>query len=308
MISRRLCFCTASFLHTSPDGNIVCRVKEGKTMLKLLSERHATLLRGKDLSELEEIRLRVGQPLLLMFHNREERYWPTLHQFDLEHTIACACKQSVYAYTETIRNGFVTVEGGHRIGICGFGVTECGQVRTIRSVSSLSIRVAREVFGCADDLVEKVGTSFLIIGPPGCGKTTLLRDLIRQLSDKKGFRVAIADERGEISAGVSGVPQLQVGSRTDVLLNVPKAQAAIMLLRTMNPQWIAVDEITSAEDISAMEQISYCGVNLIATAHANGIEDLQNRPLYRSLIQRRIFPYVAVLNKDKSYTVEEMPK
>ena len=274
-------------------------------MLKLLNNRHAALLQDKDLKNLEEIRLRVGQPVLLCFRSGTERCWPVLKQEDLEYTVSCACRQSVYAYTETIRNGFITVEGGHRIGICGMGVLDGGEVKTIRSISSLSIRVAKEILGCADNLVDKLPGSVLIIGPPGSGKTTLLRDLVRQMSDRKGFRVAIADERGEISAGVCGVPQLQVGSHSDVLLNIPKALAATMLLRTMNPQWIAMDEITSAEDVLALEQISYCGVNLIATAHACDRNDLQKRPLYQKLMALKVFRYIVTLNEDKTFKMEE---
>ena len=275
-------------------------------MLNLLTDRHAALLSEQNLSNLEEIRLRVGQPLVLCYSDREELCWPVLTQSDLETTLACACRQSVYAHTETLRSGFITVEGGHRIGICGFGVLEAGQVRTIRPITSMVIRIARQMFGCADKLAREVKSSVLIIGPPGSGKTTLLRDLIRQLSDKRKFRIGLADERGEISAGVCGVPQLQVGTRTDILTNIPKAVAAMMLLKTMNPQWIAMDEITSADDLAAMDQIAYCGVSLIATAHADRVSDLQKRPLYQELVRKRIFETVVTLRKDKSYTVEEI--
>ena len=141
------------------------------------------------------------------------------------------------------------------------------------------------------------------MGSPGNGKTTLLRDIIRQLSDKKYQRIGLADERGEISAAVHGMPQLQVGIRTDVLVNVPKSEAAMMLLRTMHPQWIAMDEVTAPADLDVMEHISYCGVFILATAHASSMEDLKRRPLYRRLMQMDIFKSIVQLKEDKSYQV-----
>lgn len=254
----------------------------------------------------DELRLTVGQPLQVRSGCEETSIWPVLSQNDLDLVLRAACRQSVYAYNETVRHGYITIEGGHRIGICGFGVVEKGEVQTIRTVSTVLIRIAKQFLGCADKLLPCISGSTLILGPPGSGKTTLMRDLVRQLSDKRKNRVALADERGELSAGSLGIPQLQVGARTDVMVNVPKADAAMMLLRTMNPQWIAMDEITSVEDISAMEQIAYCGVQVLATAHGKGIEDLTARPLYRKMMTRGIFHTIVVLQQDKTFTVQEI--
>ena len=275
-------------------------------LIELLPKVHAEQLTKQELEGAEEIRLSVGQPMSIRYCDRETQFWPQLRQEQLEQVVFTACRQSVYAYTETLRHGFITLEGGHRIGVCGFGVILNGSVQTIRSVSSLVIRIAGQVFGCAGKLVYQVQDSALILGPPRSGKTTLLRDLVRQISDVREQRVSLVDERCELSAGVSGLPQLQIGKRTDVMVNVPKAVAAMMLLRTMAPQWIAMDEITLAEDIAVMEQIAYCGVRVLATAHGAGLDDLYHRPLYRSMMERGIFRHVILLKADKSYSVKEI--
>ncbi len=254
----------------------------------------------------DELRLNVGRPLSIHAGAAEEQLWPKITQEDLDFILRSACRQSVYAHTETLRHGYLTVEGGHRIGICGFGVVQDGEVRSIRNISSMVIRMAKQILGCADELLPQVDRSVLLVGPPGSGKTTLLRDLVRQLSDRRDQRISLVDERGELSAGVFGVPQLQIGSRTDVLINIPKATAAMMMLRTMAPRWVAMDEITSAEDIYAMEQIAYCGVNVLATAHGSGMEDLDARPLYRQMMEREIFSKIVILDRDKHYQIQEV--
>jgi len=276
-----------------------------RQLLKILQDKYVRQLQEKDLSGIEEIRMYVGQPILLCFWDREEQCWPRCTADDLEEVILSACRQSVYAYTETLRHGYITVDGGHRIGVCGSGVLHNGSVQNINNITSLVIRVARQVLGCADMLLPYVNNSVLILGPPGSGKTTLLRDLIRLLSDKEQQKIAVVDERAEISAATRGSAQLQIGKRTNVLVNVPKAAAFMMLLRTMSPQWIAVDEITSAEDVGIMDQIAYCGVKLIATAHALDASELKKRPLYIELMKREIFQTFVVLSKDKSYSIQE---
>lgn len=275
-------------------------------ILSLLQEPYRAWFQKNMDAVFEELRFCVGQPVLVKELGNERWVWPRTTQQQVEDILRCACRQSMYACAQMLRHGFVTVEGGHRIGVCGSGVIQDGILQTIHEPSSLLIRTAREVVGCAENLVDEVRRSVLILGPPGSGKTTLLRDLVRLLSDKRGERIGLVDERGEIAACLHGTPQLQVGSRTDVMVNVPKAQACIMLLRTMSPKWLAVDEITSADDIIAMEQAAYCGVEIIATAHGSTLEDLQRRPLYRSLLEKSIFEKVVLLMPDKSWTVQEV--
>ena len=200
----------------------------------------------------------------------------------------------------------MTLEGGHRLGVCGFGVVQQGVVHTIRSPTSLVLRIARAVPGCAEGLFPALTDSTLILGPPGAGKTTLLRDAVRLLSDQGRLRVGLADERGEVSASTGQGAALEVGQRTDVMVNVPKAEAVMMLLRTMSPQWIALDEITAPEDIEALDRAAYCGVKLLATAHGDSLSDLTRRPLYHKLLARGAFSQVVLLSPDKSYQIHSL--
>lgn len=279
-----------------------------ETILRLLPELYSIQLNAELLENVRELRLCVGQPMMVRTVEKELAIWPRLNQAQLEQTLQCACRHSVYAYAETIRQGFVTVEGGHRLGICGFGVMENGQVKTLRTPSSLLIRIARDAPGCGKTLYPNVRTSTILVGPPCSGKTTLLRDLVRQLSDEQYQRVGLADERGELSAMVDGVPQLTVGMRTDVLINLPKAQAVMMLLRTMNPQWIAMDEITDPEDLRTIVHCAYCGVKLLATAHGVSLEDMWRRPLLRTLLQEGVFDTVVELKLDRTFAVREVQR
>lgn len=281
-------------------------MKQMNVLQSLLPEVYAGQLRQQDWEGLEELRLGTGRPLRLRYARQERELWPMSEAYVVEEVIQRACRHSAYAYTDTIRQGYLTVEGGHRIGICGFGVTDGALVRTLRTPSSLNIRVAHQIPGCAGALMPVLQGSALLLGPPGSGKTTLLRDTIRQLSDLRRQRIGVVDERGELSACVNGTAQLDLGSRSDVLMNIPKAEAVMMLLRTMNPQWIALDEITAPEDVMVMEQASYCGVKLLATAHGETIEDLSCRSLYKKLMEIGVFKQVVLLRQDKSYSVQEV--
>ena len=281
-------------------------MKQMNVLQSLLPDVYANQMQFQDWDGLEELRLGTGRPLRLRYGKGERELWPKSGAHVVEEVIQRACRHSAYAYTDSIRQGYLTVEGGHRIGICGCGVTDGAFVRTIREPTSLNIRVAHQVPGCAGTLMAILKGSALLLGPPGCGKTTLLRDTVRQISDHRRQRVGVVDERGELSACVNGEAQLDLGSRSDVLINVPKEEAVMMLLRTMNPQWIALDEITSPQDIAVMEQASYCGVKLLATAHGETIKDLSDRPLYRKLMDIGVFRQVVLLHQDKSYIVQEV--
>lgn len=272
----------------------------------LLPERYAVQLRERDFEGLEELRFGCGRPLRLRYGRGERILSPPGTSAEVEEIVQRACRRSVYAHTQTIRQGYVTVAGGHRLGICGTGVVSGEELEGLRELSSLNLRIARELPGVADAAADWVETSTLLIGPPGCGKTTLLRDLVRQLSDRRRQTVGLADERGELSAPAEGQPRLCVGARTEILAHVPKGQAVMMLLRTMSPDWIATDEITARQDIRAMEEAAGCGVRLLATAHGEDLRDLLRRPVYRELMERKIFRQVIVLRRDKTYTLEEL--
>ncbi len=261
-----------------------------------------------DTSRLEELRLRTGQiPAALVCG--QERPIPgspePVTSRMLEEILSAATGHSCYSAEETLREGFVTLPGGHRIGLCGTAAVQNGSVRAIRAVSSLCIRIARQLPTAPPELVRRLRGSTLILGSPGSGKTTLLRDCVRRLSNG-GQRVCIVDERGELAACLHGRPQLDVGTHTDVLTGCPKAAGIPLLLRGMRPDWIAVDEITAPEDIRVMEQASHCGVRFLATAHASGRDELQKRPLYRGLCELEIFKTLWLLTPERQVREERM--
>lgn len=270
-------------------------------ILDVLPARYQSLRLGA----VSEIRLRAGQAASVLEDGKERRLPGIVRQEELDGILQRATGQSVYASFDTLRQGFVTLPGGHRIGICGSAVMKNGAVSGFQAISSLCIRIARDIRMDEGKLFSKLTGSALIIGPPGAGKTTLLRSCIRALSGS-GQRVCVADERGELGGVCAGQAQFDLGPQTDILTGAGKCEAMMMLLRTMDPQWIAADEITAREDISAMEQISYCGVHLLATAHAKDADELAARPLYRELLRLRLFQMLFVLRPDRSFTVQEV--
>ena len=275
-------------------------------IIQLLPDEHRMQVRKLKSVRPNEFRMVVGQPMLMRFGDREVWLQPEITASMIEMLVLRACRQSVYAHKETISQGFIILDGGHRMGISGVGVLQNGLLQNITQISSVVIRVANAVVGFAEQLSSMLSGSALVIGPPCSGKTTLLRDITRQLSDEQKFRVSLVDERGEVAAALNGVPQLYVGKRTDVLSRVPKAHGIMMMLRTMNPQWMVVDEITLPEDIRAMEQASYCGVKLLASAHADCQEDLYRRPLYRNLMEVGLFRMIIQLDTDRTYKMIEV--
>jgi len=220
------------------------------------------ILFSADPETLEEIHLRPGRRTEVVLRRKAVLLNYVSSQEDLRLLLEAATEHSMHTAQESLREGFCTTRDGCRIGIVGSVVRVDGNAQTIRDLSSINLRLAREVRGTAGQamaFLRKKPASVLIVGSPGCGKTTLLRDLIRQISDELGQRIGVADTRYELGAVVHGVPQLYLGERTDILSGGEREESMMLLLRTMNPRWIAVDEITSAEDVQAMERCACCG-------------------------------------------------
>lgn len=269
--------------------------------------------------DLEEIRLRCGQPLLLQIGereltvSREGRLTPILQQGyqvegeDIWRIIASISDNSLYAFEEDIRRGFITIPGGHRVGLAGQVVLKGNHIQMIKDFGSVCFRVARQVIGCADPIMPALfagtrGTlqNTLIVSPPRCGKTTLLRDITRLVSSGgkyPGLNVAVVDERSEIAGCYKGVPQLDVGPRTDILDGCPKDLGMMMAIRALSPQVVVTDEIGREGDVGAVMECIRAGVTIISTAHAGSLEELRQRPILRKMMAEGVFQLLIILSR-----------
>ena len=281
--------------------------------------RIAMELPENDRARAEEFRLRAGRCMSVLLPEGERSLEAIVTSEELETLCDIAAEFSRYASMETLKQGFLPVRGGFRVGLCGSAVMKDGAVTNLKQISSAVIRISREQRGIARDIAPRLFQdgrfcSTLLLSPPGGGKTTLLRDLVRQLSVGEGVppqRIALMDERGEVAVMYRGQPQMDVGPRTDVLDGCPKALAIPMALRAMNPQIIAVDEITVREDLQAMAQAAGCGVALLATIHAASVAELEQKPLYRELLANRVFRQTVLIRvtpEGRTYTVEDLPR
>ena len=250
-------------------------------------------------SSLQELRLRLGKPPELVMGDGRVRLDRSVSKDELNCVINTAARYSPWA-AQTVSEGFLTAPGGHRIGLCGDAVVKNGCVSGIREVRMLCIRVARDFPGIGAK-ADRLAGSILVLGPPGSGKTTLLRDLVRRASERE--TVAVVDERGELFPLADC---FENGVSLDVLRGCPKPEGVDMVLRTMGPSCIAVDEITAEGDCAALVRAGWCGVRLMATAHAASLKDLRSRPVYRSLVSRQLFDHVLILSRDKTWHVERM--
>ena len=259
---------------------------------------------------IEEIRLRVNKPIILRYDTYETKLKIVVKTEDILETLQNICENSIYAYQREICEGFITVRKGHRVGITGNVVIENEKVKNIKYISSLNFRIAKEIKDCSKKILKDILDiesnsvyNTLIVSPPGGGKTTILRDLIKNISNGideinfKGLNVGLVDERGEVAAMYKGVPQNDVGLRTDVLDNIKKAIGMKLLIRSMAPQVICADEIGTYEDIKAIDYAICSGVKGIFTAHGNTLEQIFLNPILSELLNKHVFERIIILNK-----------
>lgn len=266
------------------------------------------------LLDITEIRLRAGQKPLVVCGTRDfflkdaqEKFTLPVTMEEIQAILCLMSQSSLYAFSEQVKRGFLTIQGGHRIGLAGQAIVTDQVVSTLTSISSLNIRIAREVLGCASSILpylfyEQQLNNVLIISPPRCGKTTLLRDIARQLSTGmdqlglKGKQVGLVDERSEIAACVQGVPTVDLGPRLDVLDCCPKAIGIMMLIRSMAPDVIITDELGRKEDATAIAEAIHAGVAVITSVHGAGPDDILYRPHIGPLLKNHYFDIYIVLS------------
>ncbi|CUX43180.1 stage III sporulation protein AA [Clostridium sp. C105KSO13] len=287
-----------------------------RQVLQVIAKSIRTIMEAERLNfeKLQEVRMRIEKPLSIIYDNGE-RLLPTgqaqghiVTKDEIRETMEYVSHYSLYAYEQEMRQGFITIEGGHRVGVMGKAILEDNKVKNLQYISSVNIRMAHEVLGCADKVLPFLTKNrqichTLVISPPRCGKTTLIRDLIRQISDGntyiKGCTVGVVDERSEIGGCYLGIAQNQLGMRTDILDGCPKAEGMIMLIRSMAPQVIAVDEIGAPEDIHAIEYAMQCGCKMIASVHGMSMDEAKDKPVLGKLIKERRFERYIILGNEK---------
>ncbi|WP_102400865.1 stage III sporulation protein AA [Haloimpatiens massiliensis] len=283
---------------------------------KFLSEPLIKLIKNtEELDKLQEIRIRIGKPIILGINNNEilKEYIPK--EEELKSIVQRFSSYSLYAFDEEIRQGYITIKGGHRIGICGSCVVEKDRIKTIKNISSINIRICRQIKGCADNIMPSLIEqgeimNTIIISPPKCGKTTLIRDVTRNVSNGiegiiAGKKVSVIDERSEIAGCYLGVPQMDVGIRTDVLDSCPKSYGISMAIRSMAPEVIVSDEIGTYKDMENIILALNSGVKVITTIHGYDETDLYRRPVFKEIIDNKVFTRAIILSNTRGVgTVE----
>lgn len=300
-------------------------MKSQEEVLKLLPLNLVEELREIFINNLavQEIRIKANKPVIVNLSYKEIilGFVPSID--DLKQILVRISNYSLYAYEEEIRQGYITIKGGHRIGIAGECVLNKGEIKTIRNISSLNIRICHEVKGCSNEIMKYITKNdsilnTLIVSPPKCGKTTILRDMARNISNGmplynlKGKKVSIIDERSEIASCFNGIPQLDIGIRTDILDNCFKKDGMIMAIRSLSPEIIICDEIGTYGEIEALNMAFNSGVNIIVTIHGYSIDDVYKRAVFKELLENSILDRIIVLSSRKGpgtieniYSIEE---
>lgn len=303
---------------------MLSKIKIYESLIENLCEELNSVLNRvpKEFKEnIEEIRIRNDRPLSIYSSGKDYFVSTTgkpknnlhnvfmVNKAHINNTFQLISNYSIYAYKEEIRNGYITIKGGHRVGIGGKVVYGSTGLDTIKDISSLNIRIGREKIGISDNLVSYLtnGTNqfynTLIISPPQCGKTTLLRDIIRNLSNGEfssnsfGFKISVIDERSEIAGMYRAVPQNDIGIRTDVLDGCLKSDGIMMAIRSMSPDIIAVDEIGGKNDVKAIQEALRAGIKLIATAHGNSLKQVMEKPSMKELLEEGVFERYIILDR-----------
>ena len=271
-------------------------------ILKYFSANIRNILQNEEFLDIEEIRLRVNKPIILKRNTCEKIINYNVNIEDILQTLELICDNSIYSFQNQICNGFITICGGHRVGIVGTAVMENEKVVNINYISNLNFRIAREVIGCSNILikhiVDKEISNTLIVSPPGGGKTTILRDLVRNISNN-GKTVGVVDERGEIAAMYKGIAQNNLGIRTDIIENIPKQIGIKMLVRSMTPDVVVADEIGNFGDVQAIKTAICLGVKGIFTAHGNSLNDIKVNPELNKLFNEKIIEKIVFLKNKK---------
>ena len=268
--------------------------------------------------KIQEIRIKVGKYIILNSFKGEKILNYVVTSEDIKQILVKISNYSLYAYEEEIKQGYITIKGGHRIGIAGECVVVNGVIRTIKNISSLNIRICREVIGASNEVMRYITNdnrvyNTLIVSPPKCGKTTILRDITRNISNGmnlinlSGKKVSVIDERSEIGACFNGVPQMDLGIRTDILDNCLKKEGMIMAIRSLSPEVLICDEIGTKGDIEALFMAFNSGVNIVVTIHGFNIDDIYKREVFRDLLDNSILDRIVILsNRNGVGTIENI--